>query len=340
MDDDYYDEALIRFHRTGPEFAGWLSNHGPMAADALIRTGHGEQVEGWTDAYVGRLEERPGPRFEIAPDGWRDPLGDPSRLGDWIRFFERLLAEAPWSEVLATWFPRLAPGSVASATHPLIRTGHVTRALRERETPERVAELGQALGYWAARWLPVTAPRPVGHSGFGAVYEALPSVPDRGGARARLAALTARPAWADAVALAADAPEAAAVPAALVDLVDSAVTRYATWAPAEPTMLVHMATAPRAALLVLPSLPQELWRDTFHHAWATSAAIAGMYRPAPDVSTAEPAPPTGSPADVVAAAVATGDEHAIKFAEVATESAGRGNPTALAAAGVAATLLG
>ena len=45
-------------------------------------------------------------------------------------------------------------------------------------------------------------------------------------------------------------------------------------------------------------------------------------------------------ADVVAAAVDTRDEHAIKFAEVAGESEARGNPTALAAADAAATLLG
>lgn len=28
------DEAYERLHRTGPEFDGWLSNHGPMAAEA------------------------------------------------------------------------------------------------------------------------------------------------------------------------------------------------------------------------------------------------------------------------------------------------------------------
>ena len=27
------DEAYQRLHDTGPEFNGWLSNHGPMAAD-------------------------------------------------------------------------------------------------------------------------------------------------------------------------------------------------------------------------------------------------------------------------------------------------------------------
>lgn len=339
MSGDEYDEALDRFHRTGPEFHGWLSNHGPMAADALVRLGHSDDVETWSDRYVTRLEEIPGPRWVITEHGWRDPLGDPSRLGDWLQFFDRALAEAAWQDVLTIWFPRLMPGAVASATHCLIRTGHVVRALRERETPERLAELAQALGYWAARWLPLPATRPVGQSSFGGAFDALPDTREEGGARTRLASLAADPAWSDAVAIATDVDGPAEVPQALVALVDTAVAVYASWAEANPTMLVHMATAPRAALLVIPSLPQNLWAATYRFAWATSAAIAGMYRPVTSaLSTGWPAP-ARSLADVVAAAVATGDEHAIKFAEVAGESDARGNPIALAAADAAATLL-
>ena len=33
-DGDVLDETYTRMHTTGPEFEGWLSNHGPMAADA------------------------------------------------------------------------------------------------------------------------------------------------------------------------------------------------------------------------------------------------------------------------------------------------------------------
>ena len=49
------DEAYLRLHETGPEFDGWLSNHGPMAAEALVRHGHGEVVESWLDDYMRRL---------------------------------------------------------------------------------------------------------------------------------------------------------------------------------------------------------------------------------------------------------------------------------------------
>jgi len=65
-DGDVLDETYTRMHATGPEFEGWLSNHGPMAADALIRLGCGEEVEAWV--YASRLS--PG-RSASAPVGHR-----------------------------------------------------------------------------------------------------------------------------------------------------------------------------------------------------------------------------------------------------------------------------
>jgi len=58
-DRDRLDETYTRMHATGPEFQGWLSNHGPMAADALIRLGRGDVVEKWVDDYSTRLEAAP-----------------------------------------------------------------------------------------------------------------------------------------------------------------------------------------------------------------------------------------------------------------------------------------
>ena len=53
------DEAYERLHRTGPEFGGWLSNHGPMAADALARLGAADQVHRWVDGYARRVDAAP-----------------------------------------------------------------------------------------------------------------------------------------------------------------------------------------------------------------------------------------------------------------------------------------
>lgn len=342
---DLYDEVLSRTLVAGPEFEGWLSNHAPMAADALIRTGSGDAVHRWLDRYLGRVEERPAARFPIAAAGWRDPLGDASRLGDWLDLFEHELDAAPWTDVLTTWWPRLITGAVASATHPLIRTGHAVRALREAETPERIAELAQALGYWAARWspLPATASQPGALSPRQAL-DGVPAIGRRGGARARLAALAENPDWPYAGAAVSEPQSADDVPAAIDALVDAAVERYPRWAPAQPAMLVHMATAPRAASLVLPVLPRDLWVTTYRQVWRTSAAIAAIYRPAEDVPPVEDAgflaaTLSEEPGEIAASAAATGDEHAIKFTEVALESHVRGEGAALGAARTAVVLL-
>jgi len=150
-DDDVLDEALSRLHATGPEFDGYLSNHGPMAADALVRMGRADTVEEWVTGYLPRLHEAPTLRWSLSEADAPQALGVRDRVGDWCALFDRLLREAPWTEVLSRWWPRLLPGAVTAAAHPLIRTGHVVRALRERETDVRVRELAQALGYWAAR---------------------------------------------------------------------------------------------------------------------------------------------------------------------------------------------
>jgi hypothetical protein len=150
-DDGVLDEAYERLHRTGPEFEGWLTNHGPMAVESLVRHGHGETVHRWLDGYTRRLEELPRGTSPIDPAEWREALGAAHRLGDWLAFFDR--EERPWREVLMTWWPRLLPGIAAGATHGVIRTGHAVHTLLNGEADgPRLTELGQALGYWATRW--------------------------------------------------------------------------------------------------------------------------------------------------------------------------------------------
>lgn len=335
------DETYNRLHSTGPEFEGWLTNHGPMAADALIRLGRPGEVEGWVDGYAQRLEERPRARWSISEQEWREPLGDPSRLGDWCALFSEQVHEEPWVGLLARWWPRLLPGAVASVTHGLIRTGHAVRALREHETTQRLDELAQALGYWAARWqlLPGQQP-PDGATDIGTALDGVPILGSSGGARTQLAQLGETPAWEPALRRLQPVTQPVAVPAALDALVDAAVTRYHRWAHGSPVMLVHAATAPRAAALVLPALPTEMWLVTYDTAWALTAAISAAYRP----STPTPPPSDIERAavsleDVTDLAVATRDEHAIKFVEVALESHHRFNQPALLAAARAAVLM-
>ncbi|WP_238490968.1 questin oxidase family protein [Actinoplanes flavus] len=123
------DEVYERLCDTGPEFGGWLSNHAPMAAEVLIHHGHADRVHRWLDDYRDNLEPRPRGISPIRAEEWRDALGDPTRTGDWLNYFEREMATDPWPDVLARWWPRLLPGIAAGATHGVIRVGHAVRAL-------------------------------------------------------------------------------------------------------------------------------------------------------------------------------------------------------------------
>ena len=345
------DEAYERMHRTGPEFDGWLSNHGPMAADALLRLGQGDRVDGWLQQYQGRLEDAPSARWRIGEPDWAEYLGDPTRLGDWTVFFGERLQEAAWQDVLTLWWPRLLPGSIAASTHGLIRTGHAVRALLEEQTEPRLRELSAALGYWAARWQPLplgaraaqehpgeaspdgAAPRdgspppsvrPRTSAEWAGMLSAAPRLELSGGARARLRQLDTSPEWAAFLKNTKPSPSlAAGVPGAIDGLVDAAVGAYADNARGNPVMLVHAATAPRAAGLCLLALPRSLWPVTLQWAWQTSAAITAMY-PAPHATAGSlgqgGTDERDSHVDVSATAETVGrhgDEHVIKFTEVA-----------------------
>lgn len=341
------EEAYERLHRTGPEFNGWLSNHGPMAAEAMARHGHAQNVGPWLDRYGRRLEEFPRGTGPIGPD-WREALGDPRRIADWTVFFTRQTAEEPWRQVLGTWWPRLLPGAAAAATHGIIRTGHAVRALlADGEDPAHVTELAHGLAYWAARWQSIPGaqeparPSPAaGTQAAGltpaAALAAVPRIADQsGGIRDRLPRLAGLPGWQAALtAPYLQEPERAG--AWLAGLADAAVIRYLRYAHGEPTMLVHSATAPTAVLRALPALSQDLWVPSVAAAWDAAAALTAIYAaPEPAPPGALPVAPAGHGADdeIFARAVAHGDEHVIKFADTAADVHARtGDPAALAAA--------
>lgn len=312
---DPLDEAYDRLRSTGPEFDGWLSNHGPMAAEALARHGHETQIPAWLDGYCRRLE--PAPALSTRIDDWHTALGDPRRLGDWLGWFEEQLRDQPWTDVLHTWWPRLIPGIAAGATHGVIRVGHAVRVLREDgETPERVRELAQGLGYWAARWQPVPrSATPRGTLSARAAIAAVPLVqPPVGGIRARLERLEAMSGWVEAQEAIAPSPDHEQF---LRDLVAAAVRRYATHAEADPVMLVHAATAPNAVQRTLPSLPEDQWAASAAAAWSASAALHAAYaRPA----SRGRQPTTATATDAFDRAARHGDEHVIKLADTALDA--------------------
>ncbi len=353
------DEAYQRLHVTGPEFDGWLSNHGPMAAEAMVRRGHPDRVHRWLDGYMRRLEEFPRGRGPIG-SSWQGALGDPRRIADWTAFFRREVTEQPWRQVLDTWWPRLLPGVAAAATHGVIRVGHAVRALTEDgEDADHLTELAHGLAYWAARWQPVpgapatglppvtaAAGEPAGARPAAAdALAAVPQIADQsGGIRDRLARLAKLPEWPAALAAPQIPASAEALRSWLASLVDAATTRYLCYGHGEGVMLVHSATAPNAILRTLPVLDRRLWTPSVAASWAAAAALTAIYTPAaPAAQTELPDPPGGPQAaeETFARAVEHGDEHVIKFADTAADVYARtGNTDALAAAARATQLIG
>ncbi|MEV1289196.1 hypothetical protein [Micromonospora sp. NPDC049679] len=334
MADSMLDEAYERLRHTGPERDGWLSNHAPMAVEALVHHGHDRAVHRWLDSYADRLEERPRGIRPIPASEWRDPLGDPVRSGDWLDHFDRELAGQPWREVLGRWWPRLLPGIAAGATHGVIRVGHAVRAILDTETAPRVSELGRGLAYWAARWQPLAPPGrgPYPATDPRSAFDRVPRVPDqRFGIRARLAQLADLDQWEVAAGVVPGSP-GQDVPARLAAIVDAAVAQHDTHGYANPVMLVHAATAPNAVLRALPALPHALWAPSLDAAWAAAAAVTAAYAPA----RARRAGQTGArlhPEELMRLAAASGDAHAIKFVDAAIDAhTRRGDAAVLATA--------
>ena len=310
------DEALEMLEGTGPEFAGGLANHGPMAAEALIALDRSDAVVPWVEGYRRRLQEHPSEDAPIRREAWRDALGDGRRVGDWIAFFDRELSEVPWQAVLEEWVPRLAPGVIASATHGVIRTGHAVRSLGAVETPHRRHELAEGLGYWAARYeLLPGAPSPAnGSLRPSEAVARLELLPEEQRQTRTLIMLGLRglqdfPPFAGTIDLVDTSGDASTV---LSDLTETFARVYI----ANHGLVIHFihaVTGPSAVRLLTPYVSAEAAAAALRYAWQAAAAIYSAFASAPPPATVEPQRIDWD--DVIDQAVATGDEHAIKFAE-------------------------
>ena len=165
---DVLDEGLARLAPTGPEFRGGLSNHGPMAAEALVRLGRADAVEHWLDGYLRKLDDRararrPGHRPDLARGARRAQPG--RRLGGLPPrpAGRRALARRPRPLVAAAAarrrgrrHPRGHPHLARRPQPGRRRSGRTRAAGRARRD-----ELGPRAAYWAASYLELPGrPRP------------------------------------------------------------------------------------------------------------------------------------------------------------------------------------
>jgi hypothetical protein len=311
------DDVLGLLAQTGPEYAGGLSNHGPMAAEAILALGRPERALPWVESYRRRLRGHPESRNAIPRDAWREALGDYTRVGDWIVFFHRELAEGPWQDALGRWTASLAPGMSAAAFHGLIRTAHATRSLCAGETPARRRELAEGLGYWAARYQTLPSREGAGRTGA-TPSQAIREVPTlapgrRGGGPITdaLLALDGLPSFADVAGLVDSSGDATRF---LSDLTETFAGVYVAKAPSGNVIAwVHSVTGPSAVRLLLPHLPPASRAEVLRCAWQAAAAIYAAFG---SVSSRVEAPAQLPDREgLIDRALATGDEHAIKFTE-------------------------
>jgi len=255
----------------------------------------------------------------VSPRHWRDALGKPERFADWAVLFEQELLEDSAATVLARWLPRLLPGLSASAAHGVIRVGHASRALTRADTSVRRSELAAALGYWAAAWHRLPASDQPARPPTTAA-DALSRVP-------RIAKTRPPAASIDGAFLALeDCPEFGPVihdldverplDATLGELTEAFARVFLTHANDRLGAIVftHGITAAAALRALAPHLAEDDARDAVRFAWQTGAALVATF------ATAEPGDPVAGPAlparaALIDAAIACGDDHAIKLTE-------------------------
>src|SRR3954469_293744 len=144
--------ALIaRARGYSAEFGHCLANHLPMCLVILERLGASRtRQEAWCETYAAANGLAPAPEDggRINASNWQDHLGRRELEGDYRGFFLREVQRVGADDALRRYLPVLVPGIAASALHALMRLAYGHLSGDE-------AEIGIALGYWAATWLPL-----------------------------------------------------------------------------------------------------------------------------------------------------------------------------------------
>ena len=338
------DEALEILAPAGPDLQNGMSNHAPMAVEALCALGRGAAALPWLERYRDGLAPRPPSLARITATDWRAALGQSRQAGDWFAFFCNELEEYPWPVVLDRWVTRLAPGIVAAAAHGVIRTGHAVRALSVEETPARRRELADGLAYWAAEYQVLPARRRAADRVLpSAAIEQVPVIPPA--ERGSFGSLTGALGQLDRFAPFSETLDAVdPAPDATAFLSDLTLTfARVSLANAHDFLtaiaFVHTVTGPSALRPMLPYLRPDTAHVALSFAWQASAALYATF----GTDGRLPTPVHGAVTDadgLVERAIAGGDEHGIKFTEVCLrEQAINPHPAFLAAADHAINIL-
>ena len=336
---DVMDEALERL-----DGLALLTNHGPMAAEALLAIGCADRVVPFVEAYRSRFTNPFPARVErIEPNNWRAALGKWERGADWFDFFDVQIKEQGWRNVIAQWGGNLAEGLCAAAAHGLIRTAHAVRSLNGKETDLRKEELANGLAYWAAYHQILPNLPSVETEKKLKPAEAIVRVPvlpsdkrRRGSIMIALSSLSDFSPFARVVNLADTSGDPSQVLSALTETFADVYVKNV--ADHNFIALIHSITGSTAIRTLLPHVSAETGQKLLRYGWQLGAAlysISGTDRLNKDNSA------DIKRTNLIDRAVTTLEEHAIKFTEACLrEYSLNPNPVYLKAAADAVSRLG
>lgn len=316
------DAALSTLSATDPEFRGGLSNHGPMASEALEALGHPDRIPAFVEFYRGRLDPRPA-AAPLSWSQWSAARGRPEMRGALLQTFEDRVAQVEPESLIAEVFGELAPGIAAAAFHGLLRTAHAWRGWGRHPSAPRRREVAHGLGYFASRYQTLPGePGARAQPGLdaAAALQRVPIIdPDQrltaGLILDRFAVLEGHAGFIGAVEA---FDPAAQAPAATVDALSlAAATAYLGASNGRDRfVLLHGVTGSAALRHLLPALSAEQQQRAAAYLFQALAAVVATHG---ESGGEPPAPPeqTPRPAELAAAAADSRDDHTIKLVEAA-----------------------
>ncbi|MFG6412540.1 questin oxidase family protein [Roseateles sp. DC23W] len=282
-------------------YRGQMSNHLPMAQQALLELGASEpRLLAWTERHETFLEPRDCSR-PARVDPARD-LGRPGSDAGWREHFLARIASLGAGAALREALALLLPGAGAIAFHGLIRTGHAVLAGHD-------GELAAGLAHWAAHFMPLTAIDAGAPLELPDWLHVLQQLPRPAALPSGLIACRMQ-AWGKAAAFAAVAGRLQHGPDTLRDL---ALLAARTYAATGNFTVLHLLTASHAMSVLQPWWPAPEAARGFSVA-AAAGLLASGARPALHL---QHAPSRPWPA-LIAAACEQDDAHVIKLAHAAS----------------------
>ena len=329
--------ALAQLRPYGSSLANGLTSHAPMVVEALWRLGRIDAAEAWIDRYRPHLLAAGTAEPALDANDWRASLGHEALEGSWLALFTAEIEADGWQPVLSRWSERLAPGFAAAAAHGAIRTAHAARSLSRVDTPLRRAELAAGLALWASSWQALPG-SPLERNGALSARDALRAIPlvprarrrNEGAITTAITVLAEHPGFAPALGA---LDRARSADALVLDLARTFAQVFLDQVrtPLDAIVFTHAITGVAAAERLGRWAGEPAASSLLAHAWQTGAALYACYGD-PEAVGRVVVTPTAT--DLVTAAVAHGDEHAIKLTEVCVDFHARSaDPVFLGAAG-------